>query len=336
MKKHNLKVIEAPADELETAIKAAADAANRLKSAEASFARKFPGDPRIIQSDIVGSVAVDPERYVRDPGAETLPIATEFLQDRQAVLTLQREAQEADRAVERIRTGIAEAVTESEKRILLETAIAATVETEGLIESESKTAGKLKALLDRARSAQSAAEAKFDNAVRAVDDLMSARLGEYLGESEGAAAAAHDRLRAARSQKLEAGDDLEMARKAATIAEAHLQRCEQRLSQLRRETAAAGVRVTALAGQVAASAIPRLLEEAKAMQCELDGRRQVLLVLSEFATGEQDDAIDEYIRDLIFPYGLDGKLPEEHPAAAPWLTALHALQRSAGAPLPKV
>jgi hypothetical protein len=336
MKKHNLKVIEAPADELEAAIAAAEDAHAKLKKAEASFARKFPGDHRIIQSDVVGTVAVDPERYVRDPGAHTLPLATEFLQERQALLDLQREAQEADRAVERIRTSIAEAVTESEKRISLETAIAATVETDRLIDIESKTAGKLKALLDRARTAQTAAEAKLADAVRAVDEVMSSGLNDYLRENEGAAATAtHDGLRAVRSRKIEAADEVEMAKSAVAIAERHLSSSEQKLVAMRTEIAAARENVAALAGQVAASAIPRLLEEAKSIQLELDGRRQVLLVLSEFTTVAQDDAISEYLNDLIFPYGLDGSLPSEHPAAAPWLTALFALSRNASAPLPK-
>jgi hypothetical protein len=259
------------------------------------------------------------------------------LQDRQAVLTLQREAQEADRAVERIRTGIAEAVTESEKRISLETAIAASVETDRLIESESKTAGKLKALLDRARTAQTAAEAKLADAVRAVDDLLSAGLNNYLLETEGGTeASTHQGLRAARAAKIEAADEVEMAKKAVEIAERHLSSSEQKLSDMRTEIAAAREGVAALAGQVAASAIPRLLEEAKAMQLELDGRRQVLLVLSEFGTVAQDDAISEFLNDLIFPYGLDGSLPSEHPAAAPWLATLEALASEADAPLPKV
>jgi hypothetical protein len=318
MKKHNLKIVEPGAEgALEAATTAAAEAIEKLRAAEDSFARKYPGDHRLV--DI--KAHWEPERVA-------------FYEEQRAVFDLRREAESAGRAVDQARARIAASVSEQERRAALATAIGAIVETERLIDSESKTAGKLKALLERARAGQSAAKTKCDNAVRAVDDLMSAGLGEYLGENEGAAAAAHDRLRAARAQKLEAGDDLEMANKAVAIAEAQLQRCE--LSDRRGEIVAAGAKVAALAGEVAASAIPRLLEEAKAMQLELEGRRQVLLVLNQFATVTQDDAISEYIADVIFPYGLDGSLAEDHPAAASWLAAIEALVRDAGAPLPKV
>ena len=64
-----------------------------------------------------------------------------------------------------------------------------------------------------------------------------------------------------------------------------------------------GDQILACAKALAASAIPRLLEEAQAMQRELEARRQVLSLLADhYANGAgYGDAANEYLASLNKP-----------------------------------
>lgn len=288
-RKHNLKLVQpSPVDELDAAIAAAAAAAERWRNAEADLAKKYPGDNRLFQVK-----------------AEWEPDRIAFFEERQAVAMLQREAQVAERAVDAARARVAATVTEREKRVTLVAAIDAAAKAAQSVET-------IRASVDRARAALSAAEAKLSEASVAEEGARKAKAGRLLEAIEADRPIESDAtLRQARDAKIEASDDIAFASDALTAVETKLRNAEEGLRISRDQ-------ILICAKAVAASAIPRLLEEAAAMQRELEARRQVLSLLGDYdASGAgYGEAVNEYMESPVFPFEQARGAVDDHPAVA--------------------
>jgi hypothetical protein len=324
MGKHKLKVVEhSLQDQLETAVAFAATARQTLKSAEAELRKRYPDDHRLLMGEVLGMTLVDSERDLRDPNAPVESKRDQFLKERAKISDFQHDVREADSAVDLLRARVAATVTEREKRATLAEAIDAAAKATQSVET-------VRASVDRARLALTAAETKLSEASIAEETARKAKAGRLLEAIEADRTIETDTsLRQARDAKIEASDDVAFARDALIAVETKLRNAEATIRS-------SGDQILTCAKAVTASAIPRLLEEAQAMQRDLEARRQVLSLL-----GDHDDsgagygeAVNEYLSGHIFPFEQAGGVPEDHPAVAPWLEIVDALARDADAPLP--
>lgn len=302
-KRSNPHFVERATEELEAAVEAAAGANRRWRDAEAKLAREYPGDHRLM------TVKADWE-----------PDKISFLERRREVSILQREAAVAEQAVHLLRARFASSASEADRRTELSKAIAASAEAE-------QAAGKIMASVDRAKSALSAAETRLADTSAAEDSARKGKADRFLEAIEADRSIEADTLREVRERKIEAADDVSVARDALTLVQGKLRVAEEVLRGARAQ-------VLALAQNVLASAVPWLLEETQALHRELEGRRQILRFLGEHE--DPNGAIDAYISDAVFPFELGGDAPEDHPAVLTWLESREALQREATAPLPTV
>ena len=324
MSKHKLKLVEPSLqDQLEAALAAAAAAHETLKNAEADFRNRYPSDHRLMMGEVLGMTLVDAERDPRDPNAPTQPRRVEFLKERENVAALQWQAQEADRAVDVLRARVAAAVTEQEKRVTLAAAIDAAAKAAQSVEN-------IRASVDRARAALTTAETKLRDASIAEESARKAKAGRLLEAIEADRAIEADTsLRQARDAKIEASDDVSFARDALIAVETKLRNAEEILRT-------SDDQILLCAKAVAASAIPRLLEEVQAMRSDIEARRQVLALLGDYDTSGAGYgvAVNDYLGSPAFPFEHAGGNADDHPAVTPWIEAIEALARDAGAPLP--
>jgi hypothetical protein len=307
-RQHNLKLIEpSPVDDLDAAVAAAAQAAERWRNAEAELAKAHPGDHRLFEVK-----------------AEWQPERLAFFEQRQAVAMLQRDVQLADRAVDAARARVAASVTEREKRVSLAAAIDAAAKAAQSVET-------VRASVDRARAALTTAETKLSEASTAEETARKAKAGRVLEAIEADRAIETDTsLRQARDGKIEASDDVSFARDALTAVETKLKNAQETLRSVRDQ-------ILICAKAVTASAIPRLLEEAQAMQRELEARRQVLSLLGDYddSGAGYGEAVNDYLASPAFPFEhTGGSSVDTHPAVAPWLEIVDSLACDAEAPLP--
>jgi chromosome segregation ATPase len=241
------------------------------------------------------------------------------LREREKVADLQRQAREADGAVEQLRERIEAAVTEEERRAALAAAIEEADKADAALHN-------LRAVVARADSAVADAQERHSDAARAVTVATEthARLFEAAIE-QGHPPGQDSSVRDARRAADDAADDLAVAKAAAATMRAKLGNAERRLSDTQKA-------VTSCAQNVVLAGLPKLLAEAQTMQVELESRRQVLSALSNFE--DRRSEIDEFLEAPVFPYTSSGGRPEDHPAVVPWLEAIEALQTDADAPLP--
>jgi hypothetical protein len=249
----------------------------------------------------------------------------EFLKEREKVANLQREARKADGAVDMLRARVEAAVTEDERRV----ALAAAIDEE---EKADTALQKLRATVARADSAVADAEERHGDATKAVRAASEshARLFEAAIE-QGHPPGRDSAVRDARRLADDAADDLTVAKAAATAMKAKLGHAEQRLSDAR-------AAVAVCARNVAVARLPKLLAEAQRLQSDLEERRLILSLLNNFDPRAQHEVfrseVDEFLEAPVFPYTWNRGRAEDHPAAAPWLQAIEALQIDAESPLP--
>lgn len=303
MPKKALKAIEPPADELDAALTAASAADKQLADAEIAFNAKYPGDHRLL-----------------DLRQDWEPEKIAFSEDRGNLITLRKEAYAARRAVE-LAQARADRAPENVRRSELATAIEAVKTTE-------ETVTKLRAAVARADGAVAEAEKIQREAAATVVAATEAHAKTFEAAIEQGHPPGRDNtLVDARRQADAAADDLATARTAAGALRTRLKNAVDDLTDAR---TAVGMAV----GFVVNVNLPRLLEDARALQLELEGKRVILDELRKHATPEREAEIEDYLSDIVFPYGRDGESTEDHPAAAPWLAAIQALHDDADAPLP--
>jgi hypothetical protein len=102
-----------------TAIRVRGSNARRPAKRRSTFQKNYPDDHRLMMGEVLGMTLVDAERDARDPSAPLQPKRVEFLKERENVSDLQREAREADSAVDVLRARIEAAVTDEERRAAL-------------------------------------------------------------------------------------------------------------------------------------------------------------------------------------------------------------------------
>jgi hypothetical protein len=328
MAKHNLKVVEPSLqDQLEAAIAAAATAHETLESAEAELGKQYPDDHRLIIGEVAGMTLVDAERDLRDPNAALQSKRIEFLKEREKVSDLQHEAREADGAVDLLRARVEAAVTEDERRI----ALAAAIDEE---EKADTVLQNLRAAVARAETAVASAQEIYGSAAKAVTAATEAQAKTFEAAIEQGHPPGRDSaVRDARRNADDAADELAVANAGAAALKAKLSNAEQRLSK-------ASAAIKTCAQNVTVAMLPKLLAEAQRLQSELEERRLILSLLNGFDPREQNgffrSEVDEFLEAPVFPYVWNRGRAEDHPAAAPWLQAIEALQIDAEAPLPKV
>jgi len=333
MAKAKLKVVEPSLqDQLETAIAQEAALREDLKRADAAFKAKYPGDVRLRgagltrfeEQDVLASHEQEDKRRERRKA--------EFTEAWNSLCDLRKSADMAARQVRHLETTIAERVDEASARSELSSVLADIKSTNCEITQLAKSVEELRGLVRRAREKAAEADAKLTQASHAVDAALAAGLGDYLDAS----VQTTDALKVARAGRLEAADEAEMARKAVAIAEARLTAEEQKLQNANTDLLNLDARARELAASIATTSIPRLLEEAKAVQLELEHRRTVLKFLAEFASTELNSQVYDYLTDEVFTYERLGGLIDDHPAVAPWHAAIETLARDANADLPKI
>ena len=202
------------------------------------------------------------------------------------------------------------------------------------VQKAEAAAQKFRAAVARAENAVADAEEVHRDATKAVTTATEAHARTFEAALEQGHPVGRDStVRDARRRADDAADELATARTAAAGLKAKLNTAESTI----RETRAA---VQEGAQNVALVALPMLLAEAEGLRAELEGKRQILWLLERMRSaravnprGERSDVAD-FLASPIFPCEQNGREPEEHPAAAPWLEAIEALARDAGAPLP--
>jgi hypothetical protein len=320
MSKPKLKLVEPNLQEqLDAAIASAAKLRTSAMGAAKAFKEKYPEDRRLIEGDLAGSVPIDSSRDVDDPNAEREPKRTAYLRERETADDLWRQAREADKAVELLRASIETAVTEDERRAALAAAIDEADKADAALL-------KLRATVARADGAVADALERHGDAAKAVTAASEAhaRLFEQAIE-QGHPPGRDSAVRDARRVADDAADELAVAKAAAAAMRAKLGNAERRLSDAQKA-------IMACAQNVAVAALPKLLAQTKILQAELEARRQVLSMLSNFE-GHRSE-IDDFLEAPVLPHTYSGGRPEDHSAAVAWLQAIEALQTDADAPLP--
>lgn len=322
MPKPRLKLVEPSlSDQLEAAIGGAAAAHEAWQSAAAKLREQFPGDHRVISGDLAGTVLVDAERIDDDPAAGRESMLVAYRREREKVSDLQQKVREADKVVEQLRAGVQASVTEVERRAALAAAIAEAGQVEAALQN-------LRGAVGRADNAVADAQERHGGAAKAVTAASEANAKLFEAAIEQGHPPAHDStMRDARRAADDVADELAVAKNAAAAMRAKLGGAEQQLNDAR-------ATVMSCARCVAASAIPRLLEEAQAMQRELEARRQVLSVLSDHDGAGLGAIVNDYLSSPVFPFEQSGERPSDHPAAEPWLSIIDQLVCDAAAPLP--
>ena len=144
----------------------------------------------------------------------------------------------------------------------------------------------------------------------------------------GGSAPAGAPMREARSALEDAEDDLDAAKGALATATATLAEWEDALHRAER-------RVEAAIGEILAGAIDGVIEQAAALQHQLDGRRAVLRFLAHVSPAGSQAG---YRASTTLPTPPPGDAPPgstNHPVLAQWRAALEALRRDADALLPE-
>ena len=336
-----LKPVESTLEaQLEAAIAEEVALREQLQKSEGKFKATYPGDLRLLLDPVVSFEPAPPKVFeatneLRDEQRQQG--RAKFLEEWEELRTLGRRLDDASRLVGRLRTTIDEHVDADAARAELATVLNERRSADRQLAQLSKSVLVFGGMVERARAGVMSAEAKLTEAAATVDQAMNTGLSDFLridGSTPGPEV--HRALNAARAGKLAAADDLEMARKALAIAEGRLAEEEAKVRNATAELANLAASAGELARSIAATAIPGLIEEAKAMTLELEGRRQVLSFLSDFASTEHDLAVVRYLETPIFPFGVHGEQPHEHPAVAPWLGTIARLaDGDAGAALPK-
>jgi hypothetical protein len=330
MSKPKLKLVEPSLQEhLESTIALAAKLREAHSNAAKAFKEKYPEDSRFVMDDLSGTVLVDSDRDPDDPSAAQESKRSAYLRDRETLEDLWRQVREADNAIGPLRTRVDAAVTEQERRAALAGAIAEAQKADTALQN-------LRAIIVRADNAVTDAEERHGSAVKAVTTASEthARLFEAAIE-QGHPPGRDSAVREARRLADDAGDELAVAKAAATAMRAKLGNAEYRLEQAHKA-------VVDGAQNVAVVELPRLLAEAKHLQSELEGRREVLSALSQMFNRRVINRVDrqldveEFLEARVFPYTWNGGRTEDHPDVAPWLEAVEALQIDADAPLPTV
>jgi hypothetical protein len=248
------------------------------------------------------------------------------LKEREKVADLQREAREADGAVELMRERIEASVTEDERRIALAAAIDDAAKADTALQT-------LRAVVARADNAVADAEERHGDAAKAVTAASEIQAKAYEAAIDAGYPPVRDTtVREARQAADETADELAVAKAAATGMKAKLGNAEQRVSDAR-------AAVVACAQDVAVAGLPKLLAETQRLQTELEERRLVLSLLNGFDPRSRNDVVfrsevDEFLEAPVFPYSWNQGRAGDHPAAAPWLEAINALQVDALALLP--
>lgn len=324
MAKPKLKLVEPSLEEqLDGAIALAARLRQAHNEAAQEFRNSHPEDRRLIEGNLAGTVLADGSTDPHHPNAVHEPKQISYRRDGEKLSDLGHQVREADRAIDLLRARIEAAITEDERRTALAAAIAELRQTDEALQ-------KLRGTVNRADSAVADAQERHADAAKAVTAASEAhaRLFEAAIE-QGHPPAPDSNVRDARRAVDDAADELGVAKSAAAAMRAKLGHAEQRVSDARSV-------VIICAGNVATSAIPRLLEEAQAMQRDLEARRQVLSVLSDHDNSGAGfgAAVNDYLSSSIFPFEQAYEASANHPAAEPWLALIDHLVCDADAPLP--
>jgi hypothetical protein len=324
MSKPKLKLVEPSLqDQLEGAIALAERPRAAHSKAAKAFSEEYPGDARLIDGDLAGTVLGEGQTDPLHHSSVHEPKRVRYQREREKLADLGREARDAERAIDILRARIEASVTEDERRAALAGAIDAAAKTARSVEI-------VRASVERAKAALATATTRLSEASTAEEAARKAKAGRVLEAIEADKTIEPDTtLRQARDAKIEASDDVSFARDALSAMETKLRNAEQAYR-------GSGDQILACAKAVAASAIPRLLEEAQAMQRELEARRQVLSLLADHdASGAGfGTAANEYLASPIFPFEQAGERPSDHSAAEPWLAVIDQLASDATAPLP--
>jgi hypothetical protein len=309
MKNHNLKIVaHSPHDELDAAIAAEAEASTKWLHAEASLAKKYPGDHRLI-----------------DVKAHWEPERIRFFEERQAVSIVKQDADAARRAVDQARVRVAEHVTEMEKRVSLAAAIKAAAETR-------KAVAEAQVIADRASKMVSAAQEKYNAAA----DAAKAAREQHSRNAEEAARTGYPlkavSLRDTRSAEADVLDDLDAA-KAAFV------KTERAVAGFRAAYETSEKEISRLADDVIrASAVMALLIKARELKRNLLACRLSLIFLDQtgLVLEGESDAVADFLAGGLLPDGdSESQQRDEDAAEFPWRQAREALTRDADAPLPK-
>lgn len=322
VKKTKLKLVESSLqDQLDQAVTDHATAQKELQRAEAAFKVKYPDDVRFYSS---GVARVDDQEYGTPEvmAKARAQKADGFRGDWEDLCQLRRSVVDCEHRIQRLQTEIAESASETEMREGLAGAIKAISAAEADLQRLSAAVGRAAENRRNADQAIASAEAALAEATE-----KQARLYEQAIE-QGHPAGRDSSVQEARSRLDEARDELAAAKSAADGLQAKKIDAERKLVESREE-------IEKLVRSIATSAIPRLLEEAKAMQLELEGKRQVLSFLDDFASRDLREEVADYLAARIFPYGFGGERTEMHPAVTPWVRAVDDLRGDAAAPLPK-
>jgi hypothetical protein len=327
MAKPRLKLVEPTLPEqLEAAVAVAAAAHETLESAEALFRKHYPDDHRLLMGEVLGMTLVDAERDLRDPNAPVQSKRIEFLKEREKVADLQREAREADIAVDLLRARVEAAITEDERRVALAAAIDEAAKADEVLQ-------KLRGTVARADGAVADAQERHGDAAKAVTAATEAQAKTFEAAiDQGFSPGRDTAVRDARRLADDAADELAVAKTGATTMKAKLGNAEQRVRDARSA-------VVACAGNVAVAGLPKLLAETQRMQSELEERRLILSLLNGFDPRSQNGVafrseIDDFLEAPVLPYTWNRGRVEDHPVVTPWLEALEALRVDADAPLP--
>jgi hypothetical protein len=328
MAKHKLKLVEPNLQEqLDAAITLAAELRASAMGAAKAFKEKYPEDRRLIEGDLAGTVPIDSSRDVDDPFTEREPKRTAYLREGEIVEDLWRQVREADNNVELLRARLEAAVTEDERRAALAAAIDDADKADTALQ-------KLRATVARADGAVADAQERHGDAATAVITASEAhaRLFEQAIE-QGHPPGRDSAVRDARRLADDAADELAVAKTAAAAMKAKLGGAEYRVEQAHKA-------VVECARNIVAAIAPKLLAEAQQLRSELEARRQILSVLNDMIdsrvinSADRESDVGDFLAGPAFPYEFKGDSPVDHPAVAPWLKAIEALQIDAEAPLP--
>jgi hypothetical protein len=330
MAKPKLKAIEPTLEgELEAAIAVEGEAQTELQKAQTAFKRKYPGEISLYlagvtrfedQTPIPKGVSKDLANQLS--AERRLGQARDFRGDFDDLRELERAADDAGRHVRQLRVRLAESVDEKSARGRLAGAIKNAAKAATEVE-------RLRAAVSRVDAAIKDAQEQHSKATRTVTEATERqRISREAAFEQGHPPAPDDSVRDARRAAEDASEAVAAAKAAAPGLRAKLANAE---SQLREANDA----VAKWSGWTASTAIPRLLAEAETIRADLEGRRQALFMLADFASTEHQVAVSDFLSSCVFPFGVNGELPQDHPTCTPWLAAIAALSCDAGAPLPR-
>jgi hypothetical protein len=328
MSKAKLKLVEPSLqDQLEATITLAEKLRNAHSKAANAFTEDYPGDRRLIDGDLAGTVMADGATDPFHHATMHEPKRVRYQREREKLAGLDREARDAEKAIEILRARIEASATEDERRVALAAAISEEEKAEGALH-------KHRAAIARADGAVTAAQERHAVAEKAVAAATEDQARTFEAALEQGHSPVHDdTVRDARRHLVEAADDLAVAKAAAATIRGKSGDAQYRLEQARKG-------VVTCAENVAVAGLPNLFEQVRQMQRDLEGKRMVLQLLNRVVSNritnsvDHDQEIDSFLSAPVFPFVWSGGREEDHPAVSPWIEAIAALRTDAKAPLP--